>query len=90
MAVNFVRARHEGVEGEALIAETAFPFMPGWVPVEDDVAVPTLADGPVKNVLSVVGDDKEKAAAALEAEQSSPSPRSTLVDALNRIIDEES
>ena len=58
---------------------------PAWRPVDSDVHVPSLADGKVAEVLAAVGDDPERARLALEAEQASPSPRTTLVDRLSTI-----
>lgn len=83
--VDFVRATHEGVEGEALLPVTAFAVMTGWKPVEEGVAIPSLADGKVDEVLAAVGDDPALAAAALDAEKASPKPRTTLVDRLSTI-----
>lgn len=40
-------------------------------------------------VLAQVGDDRNRARTALEAEQASDKPRSTLVDALTKIIESE-
>jgi hypothetical protein len=40
----------------------------------------------VQQVLDEVGDDVEKATAALEAEQGREKPRTTLVDRLNKIV----
>ena len=56
---------------------------PAWKPVDSDVHVPSLADGTVDEVLAAVGDDPERAKAALDAEKASPRPRTTLVDRLS-------
>lgn len=80
----FIRCRHEGVEGDALLPTTALRHMPGWVPVSTTEAAP--ADGTVAEVLAEVGDDPVKAAAALEQERAGRG-RSTLVDRLQSIAD---
>ena len=49
--------------------------------------VPEEVDASMKAVLEQVGDDPEKARAALAAEQSRTSPRQTLVTALLRVIE---
>jgi hypothetical protein len=58
--------------------------------VAADVAVEELAvevpDLTVKQVLDEVGDDPEKAAAALEAEQGRTKPRASLVARLKKIV----
>lgn len=82
----FVRARHPEVDAEAVLPVTAFPYMPGWEPVDSEVTVPTLADGTVDEVLAAVGDDPVKAAAALDAERSGKN-RKTLIEALAAIAD---
>ena len=46
-----------------------------------------VADLKVDEVLDVVGDDKELAQSALEAEQASENPRSTLVQGLEAILE---
>jgi hypothetical protein len=46
----------------------------------------TTAGGTVKDVLAEVGDDAEKATAALEAEQASEKPRKSLVEKLEAIV----
>lgn len=85
MATKYILAKYDGVEGEALLPESAFPYMPGWVPVDPDVKVPSLVDGTIPQVLDEVGDDPAKAAAALEAERAGKK-RTTLVDALSDVI----
>lgn len=42
--------------------------------------------GPAKDVLAWVGDDSDRAVAALEAEEQRDSPRTTLVAALEKVI----
>jgi hypothetical protein len=84
----FIRARHAGVEGEALLPTTAFRHMPGWEPVEEGVHVPSLADGTVTQVLDAVGDDPVRAAAALEAERAGKR-RTTLVERLSEIANQD-
>lgn len=84
--VEFLRVRHPDVAVEAVLPDTALPYMPGWVPVDADAPKPpALNDGKVDEVLSNVGNDPAKAALALEAEQASPSPRATLVERLSKI-----
>lgn len=84
--VDFVRARHDDVKGEAYIARDAFAFLPGWYEVpEDPYMPPEILDGTVPEVLAEVDGDPLKAAAALDAENARPKPRTTLVDALTAI-----
>lgn len=45
-----------------------------------------VPDGPAKDVLAWVGDDSDRAVAALEAEELRDQPRSTLVAALEKVI----
>lgn len=87
MATRFIEARYAGVDGTALLPETAFPYMPGWEPVDSSESVPSLVDGKVAEVLAKVGDDPAKARTALLAEQASSKPRSTLVEQLTQIAD---
>ena len=84
----FVEARHDGVEGTALLPTTAFRFMPGWTPVDPTEAVPSAAAGTVDQVLADVGDDPGRARTALLAEQANPKPRVTLVKRLTEIADQ--
>jgi len=53
--------------------------------VADDAPVPL---GPVAYVLDWVGDDPARARAALDAEERSESPRTTLVERLRQIVDD--
>jgi hypothetical protein len=53
---------------------------------EQDLTVPT---GTINEIKAWVGDDKEKAQAALDAENAKESPRSTLVDWLEGVLEEE-
>ncbi|MBR8638593.1 hypothetical protein KEF29_03085 [Streptomyces tuirus] len=55
----------------------------GEPPAELDI------EGTAKEVLAWVGDDPDRAAEALEAEQAKDSPRSTLVKTLQKIADAE-
>lgn len=87
--MKFVRCRHKGVEGEAVLPVSALHIMTGWEPVDATEVVP-VEGATVAQVLAEVGDDPVKAAAALEAEQASPNPRSTLVERLSRIQNQES
>lgn len=86
--MKFVRARHPQVDAEALLPVSALALhaRAGWEPVEVAEVVDT--DRTVPQVLAEVGDDPVKAAAALEVEQASDSPRSTLVERLTRIADQ--
>ena len=52
-------------------------------------AGPTKVDASVDSVLAQVGGDKNRARTALEKERASDKPRSTLVDALSKIIESE-
>lgn len=56
-----------------------------------EVAADSDAGKPAKvdDILAEVGDDKEKAAAALEAENASDKPRTSLVSKLQAVIDAE-
>jgi hypothetical protein len=65
-----------GVPGEAPEAPPAPPAAPAG---GDGSEVP---DGTVEDVLDWVGDDRDRAQDALAAEQSKPTPRVTLVEAL--------
>lgn len=59
---------------------------PGDADVGGDVAlVMQVPDGPVFDVLTWVGNDLERAAAALTAEQARDKPRTTLVAALTNV-----
>lgn len=56
-------------------------------PEPDSQPEPGPADGKVKDILTEVGDDKDKAAAALEAEQAKgDAARPTLVEALQAVL----
>jgi hypothetical protein len=48
----------------------------------------TPPDGSIPTVLAWVGDDRDRARAALDAENEKPEPRSTLVEALEKIDNE--
>lgn len=56
--------------------------VPAPVAVEDDVP-----NGTANDVISWVGDDKDKASRALEAERAKDKPRSVLITTLERIAD---
>lgn len=45
-----------------------------------------VPDGPAKDVLAWVGDDSDRAVAALEAEETRDQPRTTLVAALEKVV----
>lgn len=45
-----------------------------------------VPDGPAKDVLAWVGDDSDRAVAALEAEEARDQPRTTLVAALEKVV----
>ena len=68
-------------EGDAKAAATTAAGGDGAVGATD--SVPT---GSVDDVISWVGEDADRAALALEAENSKPSPRKTLVAALNEVV----
>jgi hypothetical protein len=53
-----------------------------WAP-----AGPTNVEAPVPTVLAQVGDNKDRARTALEAEQAKDKPRAGLVNALTKIIE---
>jgi hypothetical protein len=55
---------------------------------KDDAPAPDKP-APVKDILAEVGDDKEKAAAALEAENALDKPRPSLVTKLQAVVDAE-
>lgn len=58
---------------------------------DTDAAEPESKEPTVKEILAEVGDDKEKAAAALEAEQAKgDKARSSLVEKLQAVVDAES
>lgn len=57
----------------------------GWT--EGPAATPDVVAGSVEDVLAAVGNDPQKAAEALAAEQSRTKPRTTLVTALERIAE---
>ena len=52
-------------------------------------AGPTSVDSSIPGVLAQVGDSKDRARTALAKERDSDKPRSTLVDALTKIIESE-
>lgn len=82
---NFVELRNADTGATWLGPVTYAEHNPAWQPVDPDVHVPSLADGKVDDVLTAVGDDPERAKAALDAEKASPKPRTTLVDRLSTI-----
>jgi hypothetical protein len=86
--VKFVVCRHPDVEADAVLPVSALRLLPGWEPVDASEVVDTGLTVP--QVLAEVGDDPVKAAAALEAEQSSDTPRRSLVEGLSRIANKES
>lgn len=58
----------------------------GEVPSGEPIpVVEAVPDGSAAEVLAWVGDDQDRAAAALTVEQASAKPRSTLVDQLTRL-----
>jgi hypothetical protein len=61
------------------------------VELPEDKVVPaaeseTVPDGTAKEVLEWVGDDSDRAVAALDAEEARDQPRSTLVTALEKVV----
>ena len=58
---------------------------PGTPPPAGGDVVDHVPDGKVEDVLAWVGDDQERAARALVAEQNRDKPRSTLVDQLTML-----
>ena len=57
-------------------------------PVDEPGPDDTPPEASVAKVLEWVGDDRQRAAGALAAEQAQDSPRSTLVDALEKLLQE--
>lgn len=58
----------------------------GEVPIGEPIPVAeAVPDGPANEVLAWVGDDPDRAAAALTVEQAAAKPRSTLVDQLTKL-----
>lgn len=87
---HFIEAYHAELDVTTTLPASALRYLDGWTPVDAEQVVPDVPTSTVAHVLAEVGDDPVKAAAALTAESGRTTPRSTLVDALNRIIDEES
>lgn len=48
---------------------------------------PGVSEPKIDDVLETVGTDKEKAAAAIEAEEAKPRPRKTLIEKLQAVVD---
>jgi hypothetical protein len=90
MPAQFIDAHHAGLGVTKRLPASALRHLSGWTPVHPEELAPDVSASTVATVLAEVGSDPVKAAAALEAETARNNPRSTLVDALNRIIDEES
>lgn len=64
------------------------PEPPQEQPPEPEPEDESVPDGTSKEVLKWVGDDKERAQAALDKENASNKPRSTLVDDLEKKLAE--
>lgn len=80
----FRTALHELVDGGDLKDARRTPDP---LPAKPKVSLPpAAADGTVDQVLAVVGDDPELAAAALEAELAKDQPRTTLTAELERLV----
>lgn len=62
------------------------PAMPDDDPVSDPADSEAVPDGPAKDVLAWVGDDSDRAVAALEVEEARDQPRTTLVAALEKVV----
>lgn len=62
----------------------------GEVPTGEPIpVVEAVPDGPADKVLAWVGDDLDRAAAALTVEQAAAKPRSTLIDQLTKLAEQE-
>lgn len=57
----------------------------GWTVTPPLEPVGEVPDGPVDDVLRWVGNSRDAAQAALDAEQSRPNPRTTLIAALEKL-----
>lgn len=92
----------EFTEGETVVGELAEHLattIPADVEIldaeptaepDDEPDGDTVPDGTAQDVLSWVGDDKDRAAQALEAEHGRDKPRSTLIAALEKLAGQES
>lgn len=67
------------------LLETGSPVERLDAPAEAPVDPDAVPDGTVQQVLDWVGEDQAKAVKALEVEQAAERPRSTLVDALQKL-----
>ena len=72
----------ESVEVDDALGRSLLDQPDRWAP-----AGPTNVNTSVEGVLAQVGDSRDRARTALEAEQASDKPRKSLVDALTKIID---
>lgn len=72
-------------EAKRLILEKAGKSAPSDAPPAGD----EVPDGTVDEVLAWVGDDKAKAQQALDAEEDADKPRTTLVEALEAMVEAE-
>lgn len=70
---------------EGLIASGKVELVVGPKPVEQEPASPVPPSGTITAVLDWVGDDPERALAAMEAELDSARPRQTLLDRLDAL-----
>lgn len=71
-------------QAKRLILENSGKSAPSAAPSGDEVP-----EGTVDEVLAWVGDDKDRAQQALDAEEDSDKPRSTLVEALEALVEAE-
>lgn len=75
-----------GSKGESKQPQPEQPQQQETPPEEEQSS--EVPDGTTKEILSWVGDDKERAQAALDKENASSKPRSTLVDDLEKKLAE--
>ena len=74
----------ESVEVDDELGRSLLEQSDRWAP-----AGPTDINTSIPGVLAQVGDNKDRARTALDAEQASEKPRKSLVDALTKIIESE-
>jgi hypothetical protein len=83
-AQDFLGASGAAVEPDSAPGEQETPEE--QAPGEQDLTVPT---GTINEIKAWVGDDQEKAQAALDAENEKENPRSTLVDWLEGVLEDD-
>jgi hypothetical protein len=76
-------AENSGVIETPAVEPVVTPEQPVEAAQTEELTVP---EGSIKNVLAWVGDDRTKAQAALDAENATSDPRTTLVTKLEDII----